>query len=67
MRNCDGAEVSELVGTFILSKLGNISGKKNAGRYWDEELVVLRNMNARRTDKMRKIIKCSKRLDSNSK
>ena len=29
MSSYDGAEVCELVGTFILSKLGNIIGKKN--------------------------------------
>ena len=56
MGSFDGAEVCELGGTFILSKLGNIIGKKNAGLYRDDGLVVLRNMNARRTDKTRKII-----------
>ena len=53
---CDGVEVCKLVGTFILSKLGNIIGKKNTGLYCDNGLVVLRNMNARETDKMRNII-----------
>ena len=52
----DGAEVCELVGTFILSKLENIIGKKNTGLYRDDGLVVLRNMNARGIDKIRKII-----------
>ena len=56
MGNFDGAEVCKLVGRFILSKLGNIIGKKNAGLYRDDGLVVLRNMTARRTDKTRKII-----------
>ena len=49
-------EVCELVGTFILSGLGSIIGKKNTGLYRDDGLVVLRNMNARGTNKMRKII-----------
>ena len=56
MGSYDGAEVCELVGTFILSKLENIIGKKNTGLYRDDGLVVLRNMNARRIDKIRKII-----------
>ena len=51
-----GAEVCELIGTFILSKLGNIIGKKNTGLYRDDGFVVLRNMNARGIDKIRKII-----------
>ena len=52
----DGAEVCELVGKFILSKLENIIGKKNTGLYRDDGLVVLRNMNARGIDKIRMII-----------
>ena len=47
MDSYDGAEVCELVSTFILSKLGNIIDKKNTGLYHDNGLVVLRNMNAR--------------------
>ena len=56
MGSYDGAEICELVGTFILSKLENIIGKKNTGLYRDDGLVVLRNMNARGIDKIRKII-----------
>ena len=56
MGSYDGAEECELVGTFILSKLGNIIGKKNTGLYRDDGLVVLRNMNTRGIDKIRKII-----------
>ena len=56
MGSYDGAEVYELVGTFILSKLGKI-GKKNKGLYHDNGLAVLRNMNTQGTDRMRKIIK----------
>ena len=52
----DGAEVCKLVGTFILSKLGNIIGKKNTSLYRDDGLVFLRNLNARGTDNTRKII-----------
>ena len=56
MGSCDGAEVCELVGAFILSKLENIIGKKNKGLYRDDGLVVLRNTNAWGIDKIRKII-----------
>ena len=56
MGSYDDAEVCELVGTFILSKLENIIGKKNTGLYRDDGLVVLRNMNAWGIDKIRKII-----------
>ena len=56
MRSYDVAEVCEIVGTFILSKLGNIIDKKNTGLYRDDGLVVLRSINARGTGKMRKII-----------
>ena len=56
MDSYDGAEVCELVGTFILSKLGNFIGKKNTGLYRDDELVYLRNMNAWGINKIREII-----------
>ena len=46
MGSYDGAEVCELVHTFILSKLGHIIDKKNTGLYGDDRLVVLSNMNA---------------------
>ena len=47
MVSYDCAEVYKLVGTFILSKLRNIIGKKNTGLYRDDGLGVLRNINAR--------------------
>ena len=57
MGSYDDAEACELVGTFILSKQGSIIGKKVfTGLYRDDGLVVLRNMNARGIDKIRKII-----------
>ena len=37
MGSYDGAEVCKQVGTFILSKLGNIINKKNTGLYRDDE------------------------------
>ena len=36
--------------------MGNIIAKEDAGLYSDDRLVLLRNMNAQRTDKLRKII-----------
>ena len=56
MVSYDGAEVCELVGTFVLSKLENIIGKKNTGIHRDNGLVVLWNMNARGIDIIREII-----------
>ena len=41
---------------IILSKLGNIIDKKYPGLYRDDGLVILRNMNARGTEKVRNII-----------
>ena len=55
MDSCDGVEVCKLVATFILSKLGKIIGKKNTGLYRDDELVVLRHMNARRQIKSERL------------
>ena len=40
MGGYDDAEVCQLVGTFILSKLGNIIGKKNTGLCRDDGLVI---------------------------
>ena len=56
MGSYDRAEVCELVGTFILSKLGKNISKKNTGLYLNDGLVVLRNINAWGTEKMRKIV-----------
>ena len=54
--NYDGAEVSELVGLLILSKLSNLVEKSEAGLYRDDGLLFLRNANGRRTDITRKEI-----------
>ena len=40
MGGYDDAEVCQLVGTFILSKLGNIIGKKNTSLCRDDGLVI---------------------------
>ena len=56
MGSFDGAEICELVGTFILSKLTTILPKENAGLYRDDGLILLRGFNAQKTDRMRKEI-----------
>ena len=38
----DGAEICELVGTYILSKLTNIMNKEDVGLYRDMVLVFLK-------------------------
>ena len=39
----DGAETCELVGLYTLNKINHIIDNKDAGRYRDERLAVLRN------------------------
>ena len=50
----DGAEVSELVGLFLLNSLANKFDKKCVGLYRDDVLVVFRNNNGYHADKTRK-------------
>ena len=40
----DGAEVCELVGTYILNKLKNITSKENIGLYRDDGLGIFQNI-----------------------
>ena len=40
----DGAEVCELVGTYILNKLKNVTNKDNIGLYRDDGLGILQNI-----------------------
>ena len=56
MGSYDGAGVCKLVGTFIYQDWETSLAKKNTGLFRDDRLKVLRNMNARRADKMRTII-----------
>ena len=51
----DGAEVCELVGLFILSKLSSEYPNDSIGLYRDDGLAVSKNMNARSADKARKV------------
>ena len=40
----DGAKVCELVGTYILNKLKNVTNKDNIGLYRDDELGILQKI-----------------------
>ena len=50
----DGAEVCEIVGLFLLSDLGNKFDKNSFGLYRDDGVALFKNINVRRTDKIRK-------------
>ncbi len=54
MGSYDGAEICELVGLFILNKLGQKFGKENIGLYRDDGLAIMKNKSARLADKTRK-------------
>ena len=56
MGSFDGAEICELVGLYIQSKLEKILPKSNFGLYRDDGLALLRNLNGQETDKVRKNI-----------
>ena len=56
MGSFDGAEVCELVGVYIQSKLEKILPKSNFGLYRDDEIALLKNLNGQQTDKFRKNI-----------
>ncbi len=54
MGSYDGAEICELVGLFILNKLGQKFGKENIGLYKDDGLAIMKSKSARLADKTRK-------------
>ena len=56
MGSFDGVEVSEIVGTYILSKISREINKKQVGLYCDDGLGVLRNMAGAQMDRTRKNI-----------
>ena len=65
MDSYDGAEICELVGLFILNKLGQKFGKENIGLYRDDGLAIMKNKSARLADKTRKELhKCFKQFGS---
>ena len=54
MGSFDGAELCELVGIYLISKLLEIIPKDQSGLYRDDGLLLLRKMNGHKTDKIRK-------------
>ncbi len=54
MGSYDGAEICELVGLFILNKLGQKFGKENIGLYRDDGLAIIKSKSACLADKTRK-------------
>ena len=56
MGSFDGVEVCELASIYILWFLANIINKKDCGLYWDDGLLILRNVNGQEIDRMRKNI-----------
>ena len=56
----DGAEVCELVGIYLLSLLAKYIDKNDSHLYRDDGLILLRNVNKQKMDRMRKNIKIFK-------
>ena len=54
MRSYDGAEICELVGIYILSRLSTIIDKNDCGLYRDNGFLILRNVNEQQIDRVRK-------------
>ena len=50
----DGAEVCELVGTFLLEKISEICNKSNIGLCRDDGLSIFRNKSGTQLEKMKK-------------
>ena len=50
----DGAEVCELVGTFLLEKISEICNKSNIGLYRDDGLSIFRNKSGTQLEKMKR-------------
>ena len=56
MGSFDGVKISEIVTLYIQSNLENIIHKTNFGLYWDDGLILLRNLNGQQIEKKRKTI-----------
>ena len=52
----DGAEICELVGTYIQSKLTNIINKEDVGLYRDDGLGVFKNISTPKIERKKKAI-----------
>ena len=56
MGSYDNAEVNDLVGLYLLNKLGPLIGTKIVGFFRDDGLVVIHQANGPKMDKIRKDI-----------
>ena len=54
MGSYDEAEICQLVGIYIPSRLSNIIDKNDCGLYRGDGLLVLRNVNGQQKDRIRK-------------
>ena len=54
MGSCDGAEICELVGLFLLNNLAERFGKERVGLYRDDGLLILKATGGRQADQARK-------------
>ena len=54
MEACDGAEVCELVGTYMLSLISEKHNKKDFGLYYDDGLGLVKNKSGPETEKIKK-------------
>ena len=52
----DGAEVCELVGVYLLSKIQSVLPAKSFGLYRDDELIVVHNPNGLLMERIRKAL-----------
>ena len=65
MGSYDRVEICELLGLFILNKLGQKFGKENIGLYRDDGLAITKSKSARLADKTRKDPPFSKNVKTN--
>ena len=56
MGSFDGAEICEILGLYLLSKLAVLLGKENVGLYRDDGLAVINSCNGPVLDRKRKNI-----------
>ena len=52
----DGAEVCELVGSFILTKLCDVLQRENVGSYRDDGLVIVKQISGPELERERKAL-----------
>ena len=56
MGACDGAEVCELAGNYLLDELSKLYKKKVIGLYRDDGLIVFKNKSGPESEKIKKSI-----------